>query len=123
MRDGAPTAAEDAFFGELARRVPGVHDWYHCDPNGTRWMTASYDFVVGGWIRATLRVDYDGASLRGGWSPACLNWDDGVRAEEALIDTSPPDGLHLDGLNPHAAAAAAATWFHEHIARSEPAAT
>ncbi|WP_191093755.1 hypothetical protein [Nocardia colli] len=59
-------------------------------------------------------VDYDGISLRGGWSPACLNWDDGVRAGDAGIDTSPPQGLHHDNIAPLRAAQVAAEWFITH---------
>ena len=40
-------------------------------------------FVVDNVVRKTLRLDYDGHSLRGGWSPAFLSWDDGVRAADA----------------------------------------
>ncbi len=77
-------------------------------------MIVSHDFVVGGGIRDTLRVDYDGSSLRGGWSPANLNWDSGVRAQDAQIDTTPPDGISMDNVDPERAAAAAAKWFTAH---------
>ncbi|MGQ5265257.1 hypothetical protein ACTWLT_31345 [Micromonospora sp. ZYX-F-536] len=119
MRDSDPTDEERTFFSELLWRVPGLHDWYHEDPDGTPWIVASYDFVVGDHVHKTLRLDYDGTNLRGGWSPACLNWDDGVRADEALIDTAPPDGLRLDGVDPGAAAVAASSWFAMHLDRWE----
>jgi hypothetical protein len=119
MRDSEPTAQEAAFFDELVRCVAGLLDWYHEDPDGTPWMVASYDFVVGKAVRATLRVDYDGRNLRGGWSSACLNGDDGVRADDALIDVAPPNGLRFDGIDPNAAAVAAAAWFNDHIERWE----
>ncbi|PRY22439.1 hypothetical protein CLV70_117143 [Pseudosporangium ferrugineum] len=81
-------------------------------------MLVSYDFVKGGAVLETLRVDYDGAQLRGGWSPSCLNWDDGLRAAEALVDTSPPDGLSIDlAGDPRDAAAIASEWFQAHIER------
>lgn len=117
MRDAEPTAQEIAFFTELARRVPDLQDWYPEDDDGTLWMVASYDFAHGNQIHATLRLDYDGRSLRGGWSPSCLNWDDGVRADDALIDTTGPDGLLLDCADSTTDAAAAAAWFQGHIDR------
>ena len=102
----------------MSQRVPGVQDWYHQDPDGEPWMLVSYDFVEGGAVRETLRVDYDGARLRGGWSPSCLNWDDGVRAAEAFIDTGPPDGLRMDLVSdPREAAAIASAWFRAHVER------
>jgi hypothetical protein len=120
MRDSEPTPDEALFFRHLSSLVPGLDDWYHADDDGGLWMMASYDFITDNTVHATLRVDYDGRRLRGGWSPACLNWDGGVRAEEALINTSSPDGLHLDDLGPDDAAVAAAAWFQMHIARREP---
>jgi hypothetical protein len=117
VRDSDPTPDERAFFDELLRHVPGLDDWYHEDPDGTLWMVASYDFVVDNCVRKTLRLDYDGRNLRGGWSPACLNWDDGVRADDALIDTTPPDGLRIDEVSSNAAVDAASAWFKEHIER------
>ncbi|MGW7682465.1 hypothetical protein ACWGID_17115 [Kribbella sp. NPDC054772] len=121
MRDSDPTDVERAFFEGLSARVPGLDEWYHEDSDGTPWMLVSHDFVIGNAVTDTLRVDYDGTNLRGGWSPACLNWDDGVRADDALIDTSPPDGLRLDDVAPGPAAAATARWFAEHIARRDRA--
>ncbi|MFJ8690974.1 hypothetical protein [Micromonospora wenchangensis] len=115
MRDTEPTAEETAFFVELARHIPDVQDWYHQDDGGTLWMTASYDFVQGNQIYQTLRLDYDGKCLRGGWSPSCLNWDDGVRADEAMVDTAGPDGLRLGSVDPITDAAAAVAWFRRHL--------
>ena len=117
VRETDPTVDEQRFFSALSARVPELEDWYHADDDGTPWMIASYDFVVGTAVRKTLRVDYDGRTLCGGWSPACLNWDDGVRAEEALIETRAPDGLHLDVVDPDEAAQAAAAWFDGHVSR------
>jgi hypothetical protein len=68
VRDAEPTTDEVAFFEDLSKLIPGLHDWYHEDANGSPWMVVSYDFVVNHAIRATLRLDYDGTSLRGGWS-------------------------------------------------------
>lgn len=123
MPDREPTATERLFFDELSVLVPGLHDWYHDDPDGTQWMLVSHDFVVGRGIRATLRVDFDGKCLRGGWSPACLNWDSGVRARDAQIDTTPPDGLSEDDVEPKHAAIVTADWFATHIAKWDPSAT
>jgi hypothetical protein len=90
--------------------------WFHETPDGTPWIIASWDFVVDDCIHDTLRVDFDGKRILGGWSPACLNWDDGVAAEEAGIDTSPPDGIVLEG-TPEELAEAAIRYFEDHIAR------
>ena len=118
MRELDPLEHEALFFQEMQRRIPELQDWYHRDPDGEPWMLVSYDFVKGHVVHATLRVDYDGSRLRGGWSPSCLNWDDGVRAAEALIDTGPPDGLSFDlADDPREAAAVAAAWFRAHLAR------
>jgi hypothetical protein len=118
VRDLDALEHEQCFYELVQDQVPGVDDWYHADDDGTPWMVVSYDFVVGQAVRATLRVDYDGARLRGGWSPGFLNWDDGVRAEEALIDTNGKDGLHHDGVeDPKRAAGLAAEWFRDHIER------
>ncbi len=117
MRDGEVTAEEASFFADLGKRVLGVDDWYHVDSDGTPWMIISYDFVVDSVVRDTLRLDFDGSSLRGGWSPAFLNWDDGVRAEAAGMDTDPPDGLWIQDLTGRDTTTIAATWFADHIAR------
>ncbi|MCA2213001.1 hypothetical protein [Jidongwangia harbinensis] len=118
MRELDPLEHEEIFFQEMRRRIPELQDWYHQDPDGGPWMLVSYDFVEGNAVRETLRVDYDGTQLRGGWSPSCLNWDDGVRAAEALIDTGPPDGLSIDlASDPREVAAIAAAWFEAHIER------
>ncbi|SBT37263.1 hypothetical protein [Micromonospora auratinigra] len=117
MRDADPTAEESTFFAELAARLPEIQDWYHQDDDGTLWMTVSYDFTQDNRIYQTLRLDYDGKGLRGGWSPSCLNGDDGVRADAAMIATAGPAGLRLDCVDPTTDAAAAAAWFRRHIDR------
>ena len=118
MRELDPLGHEEIFFQEMCRHLPELQDWYHQSPDGEPWMVVSYDFVEGGAVRETLRVDYDGEHLRGGWSPSCLNWDDGVRAAEALIDTGPPEGLSIDlASDPWEAAAIACTWLQGHIDR------
>jgi len=114
MRESEPTPDELRFFSQLSTRVEGVQDWYHQDADGTPWMTASYDYVNQGTVFATLRVDYDGSRLAGGWSPACLNWDDGVRADEAHIEVDPPEGIDCPVSSPDEAAALAMEWFLRH---------
>ncbi len=114
VRDADPTSGELAFLSELASRFP-VDDWYHQDDDGTLWMIVSRDFVTNGSVTATLRLDYDGRTMRGGWSPSGLNWDDGVRASDALIDTSTNDGLQVDCVEPQLDGIVAAAWFARHI--------
>ena len=110
----ARNGTELSFLADLLRSRPHLMVWPHADADGTHWLCVSRDFVTGGAIEATLRVDFDGHGLRGGWSPACLNWDDGVRAKDAGIDTSPPAGLTVDTTDPVVAAEAAGRWFDEH---------
>jgi hypothetical protein len=109
---------EARFFRELGKRVRGLDEWYHRDADGTPWMLVSYTFVAnGGLAVGTLRLDYDGWDLRGGWSPSDLNWDDGVRAADAQVDTGPPDGLSVDCVTCEEAVEIAAEWFGRHVAR------
>jgi hypothetical protein len=112
------TALERQFFGGLASHVPDLQDWYHQDPDGEPWMTVSYDFIAPrGGIAATLRLDYDGTEVVGGWSPAGLNWDDGVRARDARVDTTPPGGLAATARSPEEACAIALPWLQAHLSR------
>lgn len=117
--DGGPrrvrTSAEDAFLSLLLDGRPPVDVWLHEDEDGTPWACVSHDFVVAGGIRDTLRLDFDGRSVLGGWSPANLNWDDGVRATAAGVDVDGPDGLRVTG-SVRDLAAAAARWFDRHLA-------
>jgi len=108
---------EARFFRELSRRVRGLDEWYHQDADGTPWMLVSYTCGPVGVAVGTLRLDYDGWDLRGGWSPSDLNWDDGVRATDAQVDTGPPDGLSVDCVTCEEAVEIAAEWFGRHIAR------
>ena len=85
--EAAPTAEQARFFAELRSRIPDLMDWYHRDADGTPWMIVSYDFVIDDRVDATLRLDYDGQGLCGGWSPAPVTADDAVRAGDIGIDT------------------------------------
>ncbi|MFF3227157.1 hypothetical protein ACFYV7_30470 [Nocardia suismassiliense] len=111
MRTQDPTPDEQRFFAALQARVPDIEDWYYADDDGTLWVIASLDFLDStGCIRDILRVDYDGVSLRGGWSPTNILGDDGVPFAEAGIETG-QDGLRRDNIAPLRAAQIAAEWF------------
>jgi hypothetical protein len=84
---------EDAFLGQLLKGW-SLDVWLHEDGEGQCLL--SKDFVNDGAVRATLRLDYDGSRIEGGWSRACLNWDDGVRAKEAGDDTRGLDGIEAE---------------------------
>ncbi len=117
--DGGPrsarTPAEDTFLSLLLDGRPRLDVWLHEDEDGTPWTCVSRDFSVAGGIHDTLRLDFDGTSVLGGWSPANLNWDDGVRATAAGVDFQGPDGLRVTG-SVEDLAAAAARWFDRHVA-------
>jgi hypothetical protein len=115
MDERARTVDEALFVDTLLGRIPGLQDWYHADADGSPWVIVSYDFVKDHGVTATLRLDYALGSIRGGWSPAFLNWDSGVRAAEAGVDLTPPDGISADGLSTSEAVDAAVEWFSKHI--------
>lgn len=121
-RREVPTRAELEFAAELEGRCPGLDYWLHRDDEGVAWLLVSTDFVIGNGVRDTLRLDFDAAGIRGGWSPACLNWDAEMRAETAGIDTAGLDGIHepAAGQMPAELARAAAEWFAEHRRRWPP---
>ncbi len=48
---------------------------------GHPWLVVWLDFIEANVVHDTLRLDFDGRSIRGGWSPSYLNWDDGVPAK------------------------------------------
>lgn len=110
----ARTEPERQFLTALLVGRPQLMVWPRGDPDGTPWLCISRDFTIDNKIQRTLRLDFDGAKLRGGWSPGYLNWDDGVRAEDAQVDTAPPDGLAADEADPEQAAALAGRWFDAH---------
>lgn len=111
MRKAPPTSTESVFFDRLSVLVPAAQDWYHADEDGALWMTALFDDMVDGVMEATWRIDFDGQELVGGRSPACLNWDDGVRGRATGMSLEPPDGLVANVSSPDEAAQAAAEWF------------
>jgi hypothetical protein len=111
VREAPPTASEATFFERLRALVPRVQDWYHEDADGTPWTTASYDDRIDGATTATWRVDFDGAELVGGRSPANLNWDDGVRGRATGMSLEPPAGLIAEVSSAEEAAQVAANWF------------
>ena len=114
-----PTRAELQFAGELERLFPGLDYWLHEDADGVAWLLVSTDFVVDNAVRDTLRLDVDAAGIRGGWSPAFLNWDAEVLGREAGIETAGPDGIEESavGRTPGELARVAAKWFAEHRRR------
>ncbi|MHC9291707.1 hypothetical protein ACRCUN_04525 [Mycobacterium sp. LTG2003] len=116
-RDSTPSELE--FETELEALVPGLDYWLREDDDCTPWLCVSRDFCEGPWIVDTLRLDVDTAGLRGGWSPRCLNGDDGMRAEAAGVDVAGPDGICLSAANRSGAELArlAAEWFLEHERR------
>jgi hypothetical protein len=70
--------------------MPGLGYWLHEDGDGTPWLLVSFDFTEGNVVRGTLRLDFDATGITGGWSPAFLNWDDGIRCAIAGISTVAP---------------------------------
>jgi len=98
----------------LVDRPPYLDVWLHTDADGRPWMLIAMDVIEGGAIRDTLRLDFDGDSIAGGWSPYFLNGDGGVRAAAANIPTGPPEGIELGSRPPAELAAAARAWFDEH---------
>lgn len=112
----AATAAEAEFVAVLDGLVPGLDYWLYRGDDGAEWLLVSSDFVVGGAVRDTLRLDVDDAGIRGGWSPACLNWDGDVRADAAGVDTTGPGGIDAPAVHrsPGELARLAAEWFVGH---------
>jgi len=103
----ARTPAESQFLAAVAQRMPFLDDWYHVDDQGRPWLLLSMDFGTDRAVEATLRLDFDGAGIQGGWSPACLNW-------EAGIDLSPPEGINVVSEDPALLADRAVEWFRWH---------
>jgi hypothetical protein len=114
----ARTDCEARFLGALASADPPPLDvWPQADEDGTPWLCLSLSFIEAEVVRATLRLDFDCNTMKGGWSPANLNCYDGVRADDAGVDTGSPDGLLRPVLTPEDAAGEASEWFRGHLAR------
>lgn len=122
QEDGGPrqrrTRDEEAFLSALLRDRPWLDVWLHEDEDGTPWACVSYDFSRDGAVVKTLRLDFDGGEVLGGWSPAALNWDDGVRARAAGMDVHDADVLCQTG-DATSLADAAGRWFDRHRAAWE----
>ena len=105
------TSAEVRFVEILTERVGEEIDiWLHATENRP-WLIASLDVSDGRRVLRTFRVDFDGSTVVGGRSPASMNWDFGVSADEAAIDTQPPHGLPRTNGKPEVLAEVAAEWF------------
>jgi hypothetical protein len=117
-RETPATQSEERFAAALEALSPGLDYWLHHDGRGD-WLLVSWDFVEENTVRATLRLDVDESGFRGGWSPSLLNWDDGMRAEDAEISTVGPDGVSeaTKDRSPEELAEAAALWFADHQSR------
>ena len=92
----------------------GLAVWRHSDDLGL-WLLVSYDLVVDGRIREVLRVDFDGESICGGFSPQFLNGDDGVRAGRAGVRIDGREGLPLTPGEPSELGQVVTTWFERKI--------
>lgn len=121
MKEGesreAPTPREAEFMDALEELIPLALEFdLWTDEDGTPWVM-TYLGLLGGadgrTIMRTLRLDFDSAGIRGGWSPYNMNGDAGVRAAKAGVDTSPPQGIAMaaDGSTPAELARAAAEWY------------
>lgn len=110
-----PTEQERNFVRPLQDAFAGLQDWYLSDSDGTPWLMLSYDFLAGGGVSQTLRLDYDGQTLEGGWSPASLNWDAETRAREVPIETATPGGLSYRPSSDADALECAHEWLARHI--------
>ena len=105
------TEDEVEFLGLVLSGRPWLDVWRHADEDGTPWLIVSVDLAHEGVIVHTFRLDFDGSSIVGGRSPASLNWDSGVRADVAGINTS-TDGIRAQG-SPLTLAKLAGDWFEE----------
>jgi hypothetical protein len=73
----------------------------------------------------TLRLDYDGWSIRGGWGPPAPGpGPDGIaQALYVGVNTRPPDGLEYSSSSPAVLAGMAAAWLLDHQSRWKAAPT
>jgi len=115
----APTQSEIEFCDALESLTspPYFDYWLHSrSDDQSPWMLVSLTLVdeQKNLVLKTLRLDFDGGSIKGGWSPSDLNWDADVPALEAEIDLTEPDGIDKTGENPKELARLAAAWFLRH---------
>jgi hypothetical protein len=100
--------------GVLRDKPPFLDVWRHVDEDGSPWLIISADFIVDGAVRGTLRLDFDGASMKGGWSRFLLNGDDGLRAELAGVDFNGADGYSKAFEDVAEASLDVRHWFEHH---------
>lgn len=105
------TDAEVEFLTALLPGRSWLDAWRHQDADGTPWLIVSFDVSNERSIVETHRLDFDGSAIAGGRSPASLNWDSGVRADEAGVDAS-SNGIRATG-SPSTLAGLAGDWFDE----------
>jgi hypothetical protein len=106
------TAAEREFVTVIQSELGHPVDVWLNESDGRPWLTVSLDVVRdGGGIAATWRLDFDGDTVCGGRSPAYLNWDDGVSADEAGINMTPPRGMPRTLGPPSELGRSAAAWL------------
>jgi hypothetical protein len=105
------TDEETEFLTALLSGRSWLDVWRHEDADGTPWVIISLDLLKEGTIVETHRLDFDGSEIAGGRSPASLNWDSGVRADEAGVDTS-SNGIRATG-SLSTLAELAGDWFDE----------
>jgi hypothetical protein len=110
-QDRGLTGAETEFLTALLSGRSWLDVWRHSDADGTPWLIVSLDVSKDGSIVETIRLDFDGSTIAGGRSPASLNWDSGVRADEAGVDTS-SNGISATG-SLSTLARVAGDWFDE----------
>lgn len=108
------TDNERRFIAALLSTLPDLDVWPFRDEEGQPWILVSVDIVDGGGIRAVPRLDFDGASITGGYSPAYLNWDAELHATAAGIGPASPGWITAAG-SPEELAAAAASWFSDRL--------
>ncbi|NHC15450.1 hypothetical protein [Motilibacter deserti] len=113
-----PTEAEATFLAALDPPAAlGRRAWLHQDAEGP-WLLlvlALPERHAG----VALRLDFDGAGLRGGWNPQHLIGGEPQRALESEVAFHGPSGLDLAGAEPRALARVASDWLHQEYADAE----
>jgi hypothetical protein len=111
-----PTARELEFIEQLEKHTsPPYFDlWLHTSSENKPWLLVSMSYINEGVVNKTLRLDFDGNCITGGWSLHNLNGDDGVPAALAGVSIDPPDGIFATNLPPADLGIIAAEWFRCH---------